>query len=146
MKNIFMEPIEFAWVAIAIPFLNKSVENLREKLGENRIKQLAKLWKTIRAMPENTFMALKPSQDGLFPENFEAAIKEIEKVANQNWELKQDIIDVIAFAEKEHSEDVKNLQAECLCCMKMANANFPPEKSIRILLCSFLVDNSVSCA
>ena len=60
------------------------MENLREKLGENGIKQLAKLWKTIRAMPENTFMALKPSQDGLFPENFEVAIKEIEKVANQN--------------------------------------------------------------
>ena len=38
-----MEPIEFALVAIAIPFLSKYVEKPGEKLGENTTKQLAKL-------------------------------------------------------------------------------------------------------
>lgn len=33
-----MEFIEFVWVVIVIFFLNKFVENLREKLGENGIK------------------------------------------------------------------------------------------------------------
>jgi len=38
-----MELIEFALVAIAIPFLSKYVEKPGEKLGENTTKQLAKL-------------------------------------------------------------------------------------------------------
>ena len=79
-----MEPIEFALVAIAIPFLSKYVEKPGEKLGEHTTKQLAKLWNSIRALPENTFVALRPLQKNPFPEDFELAIREMEMVANQN--------------------------------------------------------------
>ena len=44
-----MEPIEFALVAIAIPFLSKYVEKPGERLGEHTTKQLAKLWRSIKA-------------------------------------------------------------------------------------------------
>ena len=97
-----MEPIEFALAAIVIPFLSKYVEKPGERLGENTTKQLAKLWNNIKAMPDNTFVALKPSQEKPFPEDFETAIREMEMVANQNPRLKQDIIDVVAVAKEEH--------------------------------------------
>ncbi|MDT9341659.1 hypothetical protein VV11_020415 [Trichodesmium erythraeum 21-75] len=38
-------------------------------------------------MPKSTFVTLKPSQDNPFPEDFEAAIKEMKRVTNQNLEL-----------------------------------------------------------
>lgn len=63
-------------------------------------------------MPGNTFAALKPAQENPFPEDFEVAIREMEAVANQNSEFKQDIIDVVAVAKEEHPEYVKNLEAE----------------------------------
>jgi hypothetical protein len=107
-----MEPIEFALVAIAIPFLSKYVEKPGEKLGEHTTKQLAKLWNSIRALPEHTFVALRPSQENPFPEDFELAIKEMEMVANQNPGLKQDIIDVVAVAKEEHPTEVKIIEAE----------------------------------
>ena len=107
-----MEPIEFALVAIAIPFLSNYVEKPGEKLGENTTKQLAKLWGHIRAMPASTFVALKPSRENPFPEDFELAIREMEMVANQNPGLKQDIIDVVAVAKEEHPTEVKRIEAE----------------------------------
>jgi hypothetical protein len=107
-----MEPIEFALVAIAIPFLSKYVEKPGEKLGEHTTKQLAKLWNSIRALPENTFVALRPLQENPFPEDFELAIREMEKVANQNPGLKQDVIDVAVVAQKEHPEEVQRIIAE----------------------------------
>lgn len=107
-----MEPIEFALVAIAIPFLSKYVEKPGEKLGEHTTKQLAKLWNSIRALPENTFVALRPLQENPFPEDFELAIRDMEIVANQNPGLKQDIIDVVAVAREEHPTEVKIIEAE----------------------------------
>ena len=107
-----MEPIEFALAAIVIPFLSKYVEKPGERLGENTTKQLAKLWNNIKAMPDNTFVALKPSQEKPFPEDFEAAIREMEMVANQNPGFKQDIIDVVAMAKEEHPAEVKSIEAE----------------------------------
>ena len=107
-----MEPIEFALVAIAIPFLSKYVEQSGEKLGEHTTKQLAKLWNSIRALPENTFVALRPLQENPFPENLELATREMERVANQNPELKQDIIDVAVVAKKEHPAEVQRIKAE----------------------------------
>ena len=107
-----MEPIEFALVAIAIPFLSKYVEKPGERLGEHTTKQLAKLWNSIRALPENTFVALRPLQENPFPEDFELAIREMEMVANQNPGLKQDIIDVAIVAQKEHSTEVQRIMAE----------------------------------
>ena len=107
-----MEPIEFALVAIAIPFLSKYVEKPGERLGEHTTKQLAKLWNSIRALPENTFVALRPLQKNPFPEDFELAIREMEMVANQNPGLKQDIIDVVAVAKEEHPTEVKIIEAE----------------------------------
>ena len=38
-------------------------------------------------MPKSTFVTLKPSQDNPFPEDFEAAIKEMKRATNQNLEL-----------------------------------------------------------
>ena len=107
-----MEPIEFALVAIAIPFLSKYVEKPGERLGEHTTKQLAKLWRSIKALPENTFVTLRPSQENPFPEDFELAIREMEMVANQNPGLKQDIIDVVAVAKEEHPTEVKIIEAE----------------------------------
>ena len=107
-----MEPIEFALVAIAIPFLSKYVEQSGEKLGEHTNKQLAKLWNSIRALPANTFVDLRPLQENPFPENFELAIREMEKVANQNPGLKQDIINVAIVAQKEHPTEVQRIIAE----------------------------------
>ena len=63
-------------------------------------------------MPDNTFVALKPSQEKPFPEDFETAIREMEMVANQNPEFKQDIIDVVAMAKEEHPAEVKSIEAE----------------------------------
>jgi hypothetical protein len=107
-----MEPIEFALAAIVIPFLSKYVEKPGERLGENTTKQLAKLWNNIKAMPDNTFVALKPSQEKPFPEDFETAIREMEMVAKQNPGFKQDIIDVVAMAKEEHPAEVKSIEAE----------------------------------
>ena len=56
-----MEPIELAFVAIVISFLNKYVEKPGEKFGENTTKQLANLWDRIKALPDNTFTILKSS-------------------------------------------------------------------------------------
>ena len=107
-----MEPIEFVLVAIAIPFLSKYVEKPGEKLGENTTKQLANWWDRIKALPDNTFTILKPSQQEPFPNDFEAAIKEMEVVANQNPRLKQDIIDVVAVATEEHPTEVQSIKDE----------------------------------
>ena len=106
-----MEPIEFA-LAIAIPLLSKYLEKPGEKLGEQTTKQLAKLCNSIKALPENTFVALRPLQKNPFPEDFEPAIREMKRVANQNPELKQDIIDVVAVAQREHPTEVKIIEAE----------------------------------
>jgi hypothetical protein len=38
-------------------------------------------------MPKSTFVTLKSSQDNPFPEDFEAAIKEMKRATNQNLEL-----------------------------------------------------------
>ena len=107
-----MEPIEFVLVAIAIPFLSKYVEKPGEKLGENTTKQLANLWDRIKALPNNTFTMLKPSQQEPFPNDFEAAIKEMEAAANQNPGLKQDIIDVVAVVTEEHPTEVQSIKDE----------------------------------
>ena len=107
-----MEPIEFVLVAIAIPFLSKYVEKPGEKLGENTTKQLANWWDRIKALPDNTFTILKPSQQEPFPNDFEAAIKEMEAVANQNPQLKQDIINVVAVATEEHPTEVQSIKDE----------------------------------
>jgi len=107
-----MEPIELAFVAIVIPFLSKYVEKPGEKLGGNTTKQLAKLWGRIKALPDNTFTILKPSQQEPFPNDFEAAIKEMEAAANQNPGLKQDIIDVVAVATEEHPTEVQSIKDE----------------------------------
>ena len=107
-----MEPIELAFVAIVIPFLSKYVEKPGEKLGENTTKQLAKLWGRIKALPDNTFTILKPSQQEPFPNDFETTIKEMEAVANQNPQLKQDIINVVAVATKEHPTEVQSIKDE----------------------------------
>ena len=107
-----MEPIELAFVAIVIPFLSKYVEKPGEKLGENTTKQLANLWDRIKALPDNTFTMLKPSQQEPFPNDFEAAIKEMEAAANQNPGLKQDIIDVVAVATEEHPTEVQSIKDE----------------------------------
>ena len=107
-----MEPIEFVLVAIAIPFLSKYVEKPGEKLGENTTKQLANWWDRIKALPDNTFTILKPSQQEPFPNDFETTIKEMEAVANQNPQLKQDIIDVVAAATEEHPKEVQSIKDE----------------------------------
>ena len=93
-------------------FLSKYVEKPGERLGEHTTKQLAKLWRSIKALPENTFVTLRPSQENPFPEDFELAIREMEMVANQNPGLKQDIIDVAIVAQKEHSTEVQRIMAE----------------------------------
>ncbi|MGD1716718.1 hypothetical protein [Dapis sp. BLCC M172] len=107
-----MEPIELSVAAIAYPFLVKYVEKAGEGLSEKTFEQAGKLWQRVKAMPENTFAALKPAEDNPFPKDFEAAIREMEAVANQNPELNQDIIDVVAVAKEEHPEYVKNLEAK----------------------------------
>ncbi len=107
-----MEPIELTAAAIAYPFLVKYVEKVGEGLSEKTFEQAGKLWQRVKGMPANTFAALKPAQENPFPEDFEAAIREMEAVANQNPEFKQDIIDVVAVAKEEHPEDVKNLEAK----------------------------------
>jgi len=103
-----MEPI----VAIAYLVLNKYVEKTGEGLSEKTFELAGKLWQRIKGMSGNTFAALKPAQENLFPEDFEAAIRELEAAANQNPEFKQDIIDVVAVAREEHPEYVKNLEAK----------------------------------
>ena len=107
-----MEPIELSVAAIAYSFLVKYVEKAGEGLSEKTFEQAGKLWQRVKAMPENTFAALKPAQENPFPEDFERAIRELEAVANKNPELNQDIIDVVAVAKEEHPEDVKNLEAK----------------------------------
>ncbi|MCL2933046.1 MAG: hypothetical protein MGG11_12545 [Trichodesmium sp. MAG_R03] len=107
-----MEPIEFALVAIAIPFLSKYVEKSGERLGEHTTQQLAKLWNSIRALPKHNFVALKPLEENPFPQNLELATREMEIVANQNPGLKQDIIDVAAVAQREHPTEVQRIIAE----------------------------------
>ncbi|MGD1717626.1 hypothetical protein [Dapis sp. BLCC M172] len=107
-----MEPIELTAAAIAYPFLVKYVEKAGEGLSEKTLEQAGKLWKRVKGMPADTFCALKPAQENPFPEDFEQAIREMEAVANQNSELNQDIIDVVAVAKEEHPEDVKNLEAK----------------------------------
>jgi hypothetical protein len=106
-----MEPIEFA-VAIVIPFFSKYLEKSGEKLGEKTTEQLAKLLHSIKALPEKTFFALRPLQKNPFPEGFEQAIREMERVANQHPELKQNIIDVAIVAQEEHPTEVKRIKAE----------------------------------
>ncbi|MGD1699017.1 hypothetical protein [Dapis sp. BLCC M229] len=106
-----MEPIELTVAAIAYPFLVKYVEKAGEGLSEKTFEQAGKLWQRVKGMPADTFNALKPAQENPFPEDFEAAIREMEAVANQNPELNQDIIDVVAVAKEEHPEYVKNLEA-----------------------------------
>ncbi|OZH52173.1 hypothetical protein AFK68_26095 [Hydrocoleum sp. CS-953] len=107
-----MEPIELSVAAIAYPFLVKYVEKAGEGLSEKTFEQAGKLWQRVKAMPENTFAALKPAEDNPFPKDFEAAIREMEAVANQNPELNQDIIDVVEVAREEHPEYLKNLKAK----------------------------------
>ncbi len=107
-----MEPIELTVAAIAYPFLVKYVEKAGEGLSEKTLEQAGKLWQRVKAMPADTFRALKPAQENPFPEDFERAIREMEAVANQNPELNQDIIDVVAVAREEHPEYVKNLEAK----------------------------------
>lgn len=111
-----MEPIELTVAAIAYPFLVKYVEKVEEKavegLSEKTLEQAGKLWRRVKGMPGDTFRALKPAQENPFPEDFESAIRELEAVANQNPEFKQDIIDVVAVAKEEYPEDVKNLEAK----------------------------------
>ena len=107
-----MEPIELTFAAIAYHFLTKYVEKTGEGLGGKTLEQAGKLWQRIKGMPADTFRALKPAQENPFPEDFEQAIREMEVVANQNSELNQDIIDVVAVAREEHSEYVKNLEAK----------------------------------
>ncbi|NET28362.1 hypothetical protein [Okeania sp. SIO1I7] len=107
-----MEPVELSVVAIAYPFLVKYVEKTGEGLGEKTTEQLVKLWQRVKGMPANTFRALKPAQENPFPEDFGAAIREMEAVANQNPEFKQDIMNVVAVAKEEYPEDVKNLEAK----------------------------------
>ncbi|NEP04222.1 MAG: hypothetical protein F6K25_13165 [Okeania sp. SIO2G4] len=107
-----MEPIELTAVAIAYHFLTKYVEKTGEGLAEKTTENLGKLWQGIKTMPANTFAALKPARENPFPGDFEQAIREMEAVANQNPELKQDIIDVVAVAKEEYPEYVKNLEAK----------------------------------
>ncbi|NEO57251.1 MAG: hypothetical protein F6K54_31805 [Okeania sp. SIO3B5] len=107
-----MEPIELTATAIAYLLLNKYVEKAGEGLSEKTFELAGKLWQRIKGMPGNTFAALKPAQENPFPEDFERAIREMEAVANQNSELNQDIIDVVAVAKEEHPEYVKNLEAK----------------------------------
>ncbi|NES68154.1 MAG: hypothetical protein F6K24_24405, partial [Okeania sp. SIO2D1] len=98
--------------AIAYHFLTKYVEKAGEGLSEKTFKQTGKLWQRVKGMPGNTFRALKPAQENPFPEDFGEAIRELEAVANQNPEFKQDIIDVVAVAKEEYPEYVKNLEAK----------------------------------
>ena len=105
-----MEFLKECIVAITISLLNKYLEKPGEKLGEKTTEQLVKLLHSIKALPENTFKILKPSQQESFPDDFEAAIKELETVANQNPELKQDIIDVVAAAKEEHPTEVQSIK------------------------------------
>jgi len=107
-----MEPIEVGLVAIAYSFLTKYVEKTGEGLGEKTLEQVGKLWQRVKGMPGDTFGALKPARENPFPEDFEQAIREMEAVANQNPEFKQDIIDVVAVAQEENSEYVKKIGAE----------------------------------
>ena len=107
-----MEPIELTAAAIAYPFLVKYLEKTGEGLSEKTLEQAGKLWRRVKRMPGDTFRALKPAQENPFPEDFEAAIRELETVANQNPEFQQDIIDVVAVAKEEYPEDVKNLEAK----------------------------------
>ena len=107
-----MEPIELTAAAIAYSFLIKYVEKAGEGLSEKTLEQVGKLWQRVKGMPGETFRALKPAQENPFPEDFERAIREMEAVANQNPEFKQDIIDVVAVAKEEHPEYVKNLEAK----------------------------------
>ncbi|NEQ41701.1 MAG: hypothetical protein F6K40_38160 [Okeania sp. SIO3I5] len=102
-----MEPIEIGLVAIAYSFLIKYVEKTGEGLGERTLDQVGKLWQRVKAMPGDTFGALKPGQENPFPEDFDQAIREMEAVANQNPEFKQDIIDVVAVAQEENPEYVE---------------------------------------
>ncbi|NEQ78449.1 MAG: hypothetical protein F6K23_38950 [Okeania sp. SIO2C9] len=107
-----MEPIELTVAAIAYHFLTKYVEKAGEGLSEKTFEQAGKLWQRVKGMPGDTFRALKPAQENPFPEDFERAIREMEAVANQDLEFKQDIIDVVAVAKEEYPEYVKNLEAK----------------------------------
>ena len=88
------------------------MEKTGEGLGEKTLEQVGKLWQRVKAMPVDTFGALKPARENPFPEDFEQAIWEMEAVANQNPEFKQDIIDVVAVAEEENPEYIQKIEAE----------------------------------
>ena len=105
-----MELIKLVFVAIIILFLSKYTQKLVKRLWENTTKQLAKLWDMVKAVLNNTFVTLKPSQQEPFPNDFEAAIKEMEAIVNQNPDLKQDIIDLVAEIKEEHSTKIQNIK------------------------------------
>ena len=105
-----MELIKLVFVAIIILFLSKYTQKPGKRLWENTTKQLAKLWDMVKAVLNNTFVDLKPSQQEPFPNDFEAAIKEMEAIVNQNPDLKQNIIDLVAEIKEEHSTRIKNIK------------------------------------
>jgi hypothetical protein len=107
-----MEPIELTAAAIAYSLFIKYVEKTGEGLSERTLEQVGKLWQRVKGMPAGTFGALKPGRENPFAEDFEEAIREMEAMAQQNPEFKQDIIDVVAVAKEEHPEYVKNLEAK----------------------------------
>ena len=107
-----MEPIELTAAAIAYSLFIKYVEKTGEGLSERTLEQVGKLWQRVKGMPAGTFGALKPGRENPFAEDFEEAIREMEAMAQQNPEFKQDIIDVVAMAKEEHPAEVKSIEAE----------------------------------
>ena len=104
-----MDPIT---QGIIINLLSKSIEKIGEKFGENTSKQLANFNDKHKSIVNKIFTIFKPSQEEPFPKDFEAAIKEMEAAANQNPELKQDIIDVVAVATDENPTEIQSIKDE----------------------------------
>ena len=111
-----MEPIEIGLVAIASHFLTKyaekTAEGLAEGLGEKTLTQVDKFWQLIQRKPVETFPALKSAETQAFPVDFERAIQELETAANEDSEVRQAIIDVVAVAQEENPEYVEKIGVE----------------------------------